>query len=79
MKASTFVELAGFTCWSVAGFTWRTVPVGWVVTGFCLLLVGYATEDNAAVVAVGRILAPVRVRRARHKMRRDSRAKRKAA
>ena len=76
MKASTVAELAGFASLSAAGFMWRTIPVGLVVTGLCLLLVGLATEDTAAALAFGRVVGPVR---ARHARRKAERAARKAA
>lgn len=79
MKISTLVELAGFTCFSVAAFlgflAWRLVP-GFAVTGICLLLIGYGTEDDKAALAVGRIVDPVLKRRA---ARRQRRAVRKTA
>ena len=75
MKVSTFAELAGFACLSHAGFVWRTIPVGWVVTGLCLLLIGLSTEDTAAAVAIGRVVGPVR---ARHQRVKAQRAERKA-
>ena len=80
MKASTAVELAGFACLSAAGFWWRSIPVGLVVTGICLLLVGLATEDAAAALAIARVVGPVRARHARRKAERAVRRadKRKA-
>lgn len=81
MKASTATELAGFVCLSIAGFLWRSIPVGFIVTGLSLLLVGLSTEDAAASVAIGRVVGPVRMRRARRKVERQARkaAKRKVA
>jgi len=73
MKASTAAELAGFACLSAAGFAWRTIPVGLVVTGLCLLLIGLATEDTVAAVAIGRVVGPVRARHARVKAQRAER------
>ena len=75
MKVSTLAELAGFACLSAAGFAWRTIPVGLVVTGLCLLLIGLSTEDTAAAVAIGRVVGPVR---ARHRRVKAQRAERKA-
>ena len=76
MKASTAAELAGFACLSAAGFMWRSIPVGLVVTGVCLLLIGLATEDTQAALAIGRVVGPLR---ARHAQRKAARADRKAA
>ena len=73
MKPSTAAELAGFVCLSVAGFLWRTIPVGFVATGVCLLLVGLATEDAAAALAFGRVVGPIRARHARRKTARTLR------
>ena len=73
MKASTAAELAGFACLSAAGFAWRSIPVGLVVTGLCLLLIGLATEDTAAEIAIGRVVGPVRAHRARVKAQRIER------
>ena len=75
MKASTLAELAGFACLSAAGFAWRSIPVGLVVTGLCLLLIGLSTEDTAAAVAIGSVVGPVR---ARHRRVKAKRAERKA-
>lgn len=79
MKISTAVELCGFVCFSVAAFVgvyaWRLAP-GFVVTGGCLLLIGYGTEDRAAALAVGRILDPWQ---RRLMMRRAKKVTRKAA
>lgn len=73
MKVSTLAELAGFACISVAAFigfvAWRLAP-GFAVTGACLLLVGYGTEDAQAALAVARIVDPFRARRQARKMRR---------
>ena len=73
MKPSTAAELAGFACFSAAGFLWRSIPVGLVVTGMCLLLVGLATEDTQAALAFGRVVGPVRAARARRKAERATR------
>ena len=75
MKISTTVELCGFVCLSHAGFVWRTIPVGWVITGLCLLLIGLSTEDAVASVAISRVINPVR---ARHRRVKAQRAERKA-
>ena len=75
MKVSTLAELVGFACLSAAGFAWRSIPVGLVVTGLCLLLIGLSTEDTAAAVAIGRVVGPVR---ARHRRVKVQRAERKA-
>lgn len=79
MKASTATELAGFACFSAAGFAWRSIPVGLVVTGVCLLLVGLSLEDAAAAVAIGRVVGPVRARHARRKVERQARKAQKRA
>ena len=64
---------------SAAGFAWRSIPVGLVVTGVCLLLIGLATEDTAAAIAIGRVVGPVRAHRARAKAQRiERRAARRA-
>ena len=73
MKVSTLAELAGFACLSAAGFAWRSIPVGLVVTGLCLLLIGLSTEDAAAAVAIGRVVGPVRAKRQRVKVQRAER------
>ena len=79
MKVSTATELAGFACFSAAGFAWRSIPVGLVVTGICLLLVGLSVEDAAASVAIGRVIGPVRSRHARRKLIRQARKAEKRA
>ena len=79
MSVSTVAELLGFACLSAAGFMWRSIPVGLVVTGLCLLLVGLATEDTAAAIAVGRVIAPLRARRDRRRSRRAEQKARKLA
>lgn len=77
MRLSTLVELLGFACLSAASFIWQSVRLevvsGLVVTGLLLLLVGYATDDDAAVIAVSRMVAPLKARRARRRIRRDTR------
>lgn len=76
IKPSTLVELGGFACLDVAAFRW-TLIAGLVTTGFSLLLIGYATEDAAAVIAVGRMTAPLTRRRQRMKVRRAARRARR--
>ena len=75
MKVSTLAELVGFACLSAAGFAWRSIPVGLVVTGLCLLLIGLSTEDAVASVAISRVINPAR---ARHRRVKAQRAERKA-
>ena len=72
MKISTLVELAGFACLTVAAFMVHVIA-GFVTAGVCLLFIGYAVEDQAAALAVGRLAAPVRAARARRRSRRESR------
>lgn len=63
MRLSTAVELAGFGLLAYAA--WLLAPVAGLFTAAgCLLLIGYATDDAAAVLAVRRLQAPVARRRA---------------
>jgi len=71
VKPSTVVELAGFACLAAAAFTAGAVA-GLVVSGACLLLIGYATED--VTIDLQRLVAQVRARRARGRLRRHDRA-----
>lgn len=78
MKPSTFAELCGFAGLSYA--TWRIdQTAGIFVASICLLLIGYAFEDQAAAVAVARILGPLKNRRARWSRRRQNRRFRRTA
>jgi hypothetical protein len=79
VKPSTFAELAGFACACVASFlAWGVTP-GLGVTAACLLLIGYATEDRQAGLAVARILAPAQRRAAQVKLKRRNRRFRRNA
>lgn len=77
MRVSTGLELAGFVVFSVAA--WLIYPIfGLFTVGFFLVLTGYATEDQAASLALHRITAPIaRKRAARAQRRALRRAKRK--
>ena len=68
LKPSTLVELAGFTALIVGAWMLSTIA-GVFTLGGCLLLIGYATEDAAASVALHRVTIPVRAltRRIRRK------------
>lgn len=68
MRLSTLAELAGFACLSLAAWRWNAT-LGVAVAGLCLLLIGYATEDQAAGVAIGRLRAPVGRRWATHRLK----------
>jgi hypothetical protein len=75
IKPSTMVELAGFACLAAAAFTVGLV-VGLVVTGACLLLVGYATEG--ITIDLHAPVAQMRARFMRRRMRRRERQKKAA-
>lgn len=66
---STAAEIAGFVCLAVAAFILNTVA-GLITTGLLLVLVGYAIEDAAALLAVRRLVAPIARRRASRKQKR---------
>ena len=74
MKLSTVVEIAGFAALVTAAFMWQTIA-GVVALGICLLIIGYATEDDAAAVTVARMISPVV---SRHVARKARRAAKKA-
>ena len=78
MRPSTLVEIAGFAAISAAA--WLLSPIfGLFTVGFCLLLVGYAFDDPAAVVALHRVTDPISQRHAARKAARQAkRATRKA-
>jgi hypothetical protein len=71
-EPSTVVELAGFGLLDWAAFHWGIRP-GLISTGASLLLVGYAVEDNTAVVTIRRMTEPLRRARARHAIKRRER------
>lgn len=74
MKPSTFCELAGFVCLTIAA--WWLIPIaGMAVAGASCLLVGYAIEDDKALMAFKRGGAQLTARRARRKARRADRKK----
>ena len=70
MKLSTVVEIAGFAALVTAAFTWQTTA-GVVALGICLLIIGYATEDDAAAVSVARVVDPFIRRHQLRKIRRQ--------
>ena len=71
MKPSTVLELCGFGLITYAAYTWNTVA-GLAIGGAFLLLIGYATEDNAAIVVLSRPVKAVRGRLERSKAKRRS-------
>jgi hypothetical protein len=78
VKPSTVVELAGFVCLVLGA--WMLAPVAGVfVAGVSLLFIGYATSDDAAEVAVKRVIDPLIARRAARKVARASKRAAKAA
>lgn len=66
---STLVELGGFAALTIAAWRWNPT-VGLVVLGAVLLLVGYALDDRAATVSLGRLSAPLSRRVAAAKQKR---------
>ena len=72
VKLSTFAELGGFAALVVGA--WMLHPIAGVLTlGVCLLFVGYATDDEQAVLAVGRVVNPLRTARQARVARRKAR------
>lgn len=69
MRPSTLIELCGFGLITYTAYQWHQL-VGLLVGGLFLILIGYATEDQAAVVALTRPLQAVRNRMGRSKARR---------
>jgi hypothetical protein len=66
---STAIELAGFSFITYAAYGWHHL-VGWLVGGLFLVVIGYSVSDNAAVIAVARVVHPVTVRWQVRKVRR---------
>ena len=56
MNPSTLVELAGFTFLDIAAWRLGVMP-GLIVTGALLLFIGYALEDEKAIVLLHRMVA----------------------
>ena len=73
MKPSTVLELAGFAALTAAAWRFGAVP-GLIVSGLVLLFLGYAFEDETALIAIRKyVVQPMRDRRARSKSRRQER------
>lgn len=70
---STVLEVAGFVCLAVTAFM-LSVVAGFAVCGVSLILIGYATEDQAAAVKFKTVVAAVQyrinMRRARRAVKR---------
>ena len=79
---STLLELAGFGAIIAATYLVGGLVAALYVAGPVLLLLGYAVEDERAVLALGRAVAPARKRlvglRAAHVVRRARRQLAKA-
>lgn len=69
MRLSTGLELAGFALISYAAFGWNQLA-GYLVAGISCLVIGYATNDDAAIVTTGRIIHPITARFKARKVRR---------
>jgi hypothetical protein len=76
VRPSTLIELCGFGLLSFTVWRFNTFAGG-LVAGFCLLLIGYATEDPTAGLSLARVVAPITARRALHRARRQARRERK--
>lgn len=69
VKPSTVVELLGFGALVYAAFIVAALA-GWVVLGSFLLLVGYATDDDAVGFAVRKAKLAVQARGERRRLKR---------
>jgi hypothetical protein len=76
---STLLELAGFAAIIAATYLLAGLAASLFVAGGCLLLTGYATEDEKAVLALRRATRPVRAVAQRARERRAQRRHRRAA
>lgn len=74
---STLFELAGFATIVAATYLTAGLVAALYTTGGLLLVVGYAVDDEKAVVSVARAMAPVR--RLSFKIRQPLRLRRKLA
>jgi len=72
VRLSTAIEVAGFGALSVAAFLFSTIA-GLLVLGVCLLVIGYATDDDRSALAVGRLIQPIVRRNAQRRVRRTAR------
>lgn len=58
MRLSTILELAGFSLLTYAAFSWIHA-LGYLVAGVSCLFIGWATDDEAAVISVARVVRPI--------------------
>lgn len=80
MRPSTLAELIGFGAIAYA-VSRVNLTAAIAVGGLFLLLIAYATEDDAVAVSVVRMVSPARIRweraKARHHEHRDGRRERR--
>ncbi len=72
MRLSTALEVGGFGFLYFAAFQWCQIA-GLCAVGVSLLLVGYAADDDQAIIAFGRLIHPIVRRYSERQVRRTAR------